>query len=121
MVALHGPTFLDLLLIVNVHLDKGTVLFASGSLGNLAGSLIGGIVYDRFNKELTLMISTLMMGALTVLLPFTRYLPVMAVINCLRSSFMGGLDAGEWKIVFLFSYLIAALYIMLALPALHYS
>ncbi|XP_064614236.1 sodium-dependent glucose transporter 1A-like [Liolophura sinensis] len=94
VVALHGPTFLDLLLILNVHLEQGTLLFTSGSVGYLGGSLIGGIVYDRFNKELTLMISTLMMGVLTVVLPFTRYLPVMAVVNCLRSCFMGGLDAG---------------------------
>lgn len=95
VIAIHGPTFLDLVTMLDVDIETGSVLFTSCSVGYITGSLIGGVMYDKVNKELTLFLSTLLMGVFTALVPWCRTLVLMCFVNALRGIMEGVQDAGK--------------------------
>ncbi|XP_052803647.1 sodium-dependent glucose transporter 1A-like [Mya arenaria] len=94
MVGLVGPSFSDLRQIVKQDLDSGSWLFTTASIGYLLGSILGGILYDRFNKLLIIGFSCIMMAVFTGFQPWCRSFPLMLVLRFLSGLGGGGLDTG---------------------------
>lgn len=69
-------------------LDIGTVFIANG-VGAVIGSLLGAPFYRRLQKEMTLGLSSLVIGALCFALPNTDSVAVLHILY-----FIGGLAAG---------------------------
>ncbi|XP_046543216.1 sodium-dependent glucose transporter 1A-like [Haliotis rubra] len=88
----RGPSFLDLQIITDTDVERGSAFFTAGSDGYLVGSLICGIVYDKFNKILTMFLLTLCMGVSTGILPFCSLYGLMVAIHLVTGAFMGGVD-----------------------------
>ncbi|XP_055957635.1 sodium-dependent glucose transporter 1A-like [Patella vulgata] len=90
----RGPSFLDIQLITNTNVEKASTFFTAASVGYLSGSLISGILYDRFNKTLLLGLCVILMAITVAVLPLCSPYGLMLVIFWSNSFFMGGLDAG---------------------------
>jgi MFS family permease len=60
-----GPSFLDLQIITHTRLEQGSAFMTAHSVGYLIGSLVSGILFDRFNKIL-LIFFTIFGNAVTV-------------------------------------------------------
>ncbi|KAK6192323.1 hypothetical protein SNE40_003808 [Patella caerulea] len=87
-------------LITNTKVEKASTFFTASSVGYLCGSLISGIMYDRFNKVLLLCLSLVFMAVTVAVLPLCSPYGLMPVILLTNASFMGGLDtAGKARLV----------------------
>ncbi|XP_052763906.1 uncharacterized protein LOC128205894 [Mya arenaria] len=94
MVGLYGPSFADLRQIVNQDLEAGSWLFTTAGIGYLVGSLLGGILFDRFNKLLIIGVSCVTMAVFTGFQPWCRSYPLMLALRFLSGLGGGGLDTG---------------------------
>ena len=63
--------------------------------GYLLGSLIAGIIYDRFNKLLLIFYSVVCMAITTGVIPWCKPFPLMLAVRFLSGIGAGGLDTGE--------------------------
>ncbi|XP_070198927.1 sodium-dependent glucose transporter 1-like [Littorina saxatilis] len=82
-----GPAFLDLQLITNTDVQQASALFTSLSAGNMAGSLLVGLLYDLFNPSLLLIGGMLMMAVTSAVTPFCSLFGVMVVVCFLTATF----------------------------------
>lgn len=71
------------------------VVFASRSLGYLLGALLGGVLFDCFDKQLLLFCTLLVSSIATVAIPWSLTLAVMATMFALQGITMGALDTGK--------------------------
>ncbi|KAK7099335.1 sodium-dependent glucose transporter 1-like [Littorina saxatilis] len=82
-----GPAFLDLQLITNTDVQQASALFTSLSAGNMAGSLLVGLLYDLFHPSLLLIGGMLMMAVTSAVTPFCSLIGVMVVVCFLTATF----------------------------------
>ncbi|KAK3109169.1 hypothetical protein FSP39_024591 [Pinctada imbricata] len=88
-----GPSFLDLQLITNVSLDRGSAFFTAGGVGYLSGSLVTGYVFDKIkDKVFIVFISLVGMGVTTAAIPFCYIYELMVFVQLVRGITAGGLD-----------------------------
>lgn len=90
-----GSTFLDLQIITNTDTDKASVMFTGTSVGYLVGSIVCGLIYDRFNKSLLLFLSLVGNAIATISVPFCPLLGIMLVFRSLQGFFGGAVETGE--------------------------
>ncbi|XP_070210245.1 sodium-dependent glucose transporter 1B-like [Littorina saxatilis] len=88
----RGPAFLDIQIITQTDVEAASFFFTSSSVGYLVGSLVAGVVYDKLNKSLLLLVCVLGMGVTTVALPWCAIYAMMIFIQFMVSLFGGGLD-----------------------------
>ncbi|XP_053384560.1 uncharacterized protein LOC123537019 [Mercenaria mercenaria] len=93
-VAIPGPTLLDLEDQVKATTFEMMIVFASRSLGYLLGALLGGVLFDCFDKQLLLFCTLLVSSVATVAIPWSLTLVVMATMFALQGITMGALDTG---------------------------
>ncbi|XP_052248788.1 sodium-dependent glucose transporter 1-like isoform X4 [Dreissena polymorpha] len=89
-----GPSFTDLRQIVNEDLESASWLFTICFMGYLLGSIIGGVLYDRFDKLLLIALSCFLMGLSTGFVPYCESFPLMLTMRFLAGLGAGGLDTG---------------------------
>ncbi|OWF47704.1 sodium-dependent glucose transporter 1A-like [Mizuhopecten yessoensis] len=94
LVAQFGPSFLDLRIITNTDLKKASSYLTSGSVGYLVGSLISGLLFDRFNKVLLLFLYTFTGVFFSAILPWCYLYELMMTVQFCRGFYGGGLDTG---------------------------
>lgn len=100
-VAIPGPTLLDLGDQLEATTAEMMVVFATRSIGSLAGALIGGVLFDCLNKQL-LLFCTLLLGAVaTSVIPWSISLVLMATMFALQGLSMGLLDTGILSFVYI--------------------
>ena len=90
----RGPTFLDIQIITHTDMEAASFFFTSASVGYLVGSLAAGVVYDKLNKSLLLLLSVLGMAVTTVAVPWCSPYALMVAIRFVVDVFAGGLDTG---------------------------
>ncbi|KAK6192412.1 hypothetical protein SNE40_003881 [Patella caerulea] len=90
----RGPSFLDIQLITNTNVEKASTFFTAGSVGYLCGSLISGVLYDRFNKTLLLALCVILMAVTVGVLPLCSPYGLMLFISWANAICMGGMDTG---------------------------
>ncbi|KAK3603650.1 hypothetical protein CHS0354_017366 [Potamilus streckersoni] len=89
-----GPAFPDLRLIVNKDLSTSSWLLTAGTTGYLAGSLICGVLYDRFNRLLLLFLVIMGMSLTSGIMPWCSLFPLMVTVRAISGACAGGLDTG---------------------------
>ena len=96
LVGQTGPSFLDLQIITDVNLDKGSAFLTSAAIGYLLGSLVTGYLYDKMeDKVLLVFISTFGIGVATVFIPWASVFELMVFIMSVRGFLGGGLDTSK--------------------------
>ena len=96
LVGQTGPSFLDLQIITDVNLDKGSAFLTSNAIGYLLGSLVTGYLYDKMeDKVLLVFISTFGIGLATVFIPWASVFELMVFIMSVRGFLGGGLDTSK--------------------------
>ena len=93
--SIPGPTLLDLEDQVKATTFQMMVVFVSRSLGYLLGALLGGVLFDCFDKQLLLFCTLLLSAVATVAIPWSFTLVVMAAMFALQGVTMGALDTGK--------------------------
>ncbi|KAK3108871.1 hypothetical protein FSP39_017622 [Pinctada imbricata] len=96
-----GPSFLDLQIITGTTLEKGSAFMTAHSVGYLTGSMLSGILFDRYHKMFLIFLAVFG-NALTVgIIPWCAVYELMVIIHIVKGTFSGALDAiGNAEIVY---------------------
>ncbi|KAL3832490.1 hypothetical protein ACJMK2_024130 [Sinanodonta woodiana] len=94
-----GPAFPDLRLIVNKDLTTASWLLTAWTTGFLAGSLIYGVLYDKFNRLLLLFLIVLGMSLSSGIMPWCSLFPLMVTMRAIGGACAGGLDTGANTVI----------------------
>jgi FHS family Na+ dependent glucose MFS transporter 1 len=89
-----GPTLPGLAAQTNSKIQQISFLFTARSFGYLAGSFIGGRLYDRFSGRIILVLTILLMGSFMALVPLTGSLILLLFIFGFVGANQGMLDVG---------------------------
>ncbi|XP_041366652.1 sodium-dependent glucose transporter 1-like [Gigantopelta aegis] len=90
----RGPSFLDLLIITNTDLKRGSAFFTGQAVGYLVGSFLMGVVYDKLTKSLLMFFSVFFMGVTVGIIPFCSPYVLMIAMCFLNAVCLGGVDTG---------------------------
>ncbi len=89
-----GPTLLDLRQAVKASAFQINTIFPSGSIGYLFGSIAGGIVYDRYDSQLSIASFLTILAICEAVIPWNRSVISLAINNFLLGFGGGGIDTG---------------------------
>ena len=80
-----------------IHTDTThmALIFTARSVGYLLGSLVGGFLFDHFDKQLLLMVTLIVAAMATSIIPWSLTLAVLTVLMSLQGMSMGVLDTGK--------------------------
>ncbi|XP_076461713.1 sodium-dependent glucose transporter 1A-like [Babylonia areolata] len=87
-----GPAFLDIQIITQTDAEQASFFFTAGSVGYLVGSLLAGMIYDKLNKSLLLLLSLVGLAVSTAILPWCYLYSLMITIHAVVNLFVGILD-----------------------------
>ncbi|XP_061182677.1 uncharacterized protein LOC133191035 [Saccostrea echinata] len=93
-IAIPGPTLIDLKERINTDTTHMALIFTARSIGYLLGSLVGGFLFDHFDKQLLLMVTLIVAALATSIIPWSLTLTVLTVMMSLQGCSMGVLDTG---------------------------
>ncbi|XP_022095926.1 major facilitator superfamily domain-containing protein 4A-like [Acanthaster planci] len=91
-VALLGPTLLDLGCQTGSSVASMSWAFLSQSLSTLIGSMIGGMLSDRFSPDPLLFLATVIIAANIALIPLCDHLYLLIMDMAIMGIFMGIID-----------------------------
>lgn len=96
MGSINGPIIPDLRERLGTSMETISFILAFSSLGNPFGSILGGMVSDRYHRlvDLVLVASLLLAGISTILKGYIYNLPLLAFICFVAGMGFGGIDAG---------------------------
>eukprot|EP00118_Oscarella_pearsei_P015509 m.140356 g.140356 ORF g.140356 m.140356 type:complete len:551 (+) comp38299_c0_seq3:314-1966(+) len=94
VLSLLGPTLLDLACNTHSSLKTLSYIFTARSTGYLSGSILGGILFDRFEGHLLVSISQILCTVGTFLVPLLKLIGPLAVCVVFQGVAMGFLDTG---------------------------
>ena len=94
IVASLGPTLLALSENVGVTVGAISILFVARSFGYLAGSLLGGYLYDRLHGHRVLAVMVLLSAFALASVPSMRAMNLLALIFFVVGITQGGMDVG---------------------------
>lgn len=89
-----GPTLPGLAAQTSSSLSAISILFTARGLGGLAGSFVGGRLYDRMSGHIVMAATIIAMAALTALTPFVPLLWLLAAVLFLTGALQGVLNIG---------------------------
>lgn len=89
-----GPTLPGLAENTRASLSAISILFTARSLGSLAGSVVGGQIYDRWRGNLIMALMAAAMAALTALTPLAPNLWLLTVVLFITGAVQGLLNIG---------------------------
>ncbi|MCP4421442.1 MAG: MFS transporter [Chloroflexi bacterium] len=92
--AVLGPTLPALAEQTNTQLSGISFLFATRSLGFLAGSMLAGRIYDRFSGHPVLLLMLLLMSFSLVLVPLLTQLWLLTAVMLFVGIVESGVDIG---------------------------
>ncbi|XP_067660614.1 sodium-dependent glucose transporter 1A-like [Haliotis asinina] len=91
---LKGPAFLDLQQITGVGTSKGAALFTAAAVGGVVGSLVGGALYDNFNRHLVLFVSSFLYAVTCAIIPWCSVYWTMVMMFLLHELVTGAARSG---------------------------
>ena len=95
----RGPSFLDLLIITNTDLKRGSAFFTGQAVGYLVGSFLMGVLYDKLTKTLVMFLSIFFMGLSVGVIPFCSHYVLMIAICFFNAIFLGAVDTGNRNVI----------------------
>nr|CAD7197773.1 unnamed protein product [Timema douglasi] len=93
-IAIPGPTFLLPISELQVDVALMTNIYVARSSGYAVGSIIGGILFDRFNRLFLLFVSLLLTSVFITVIPWCRVLWLLKACMVGLGMSMGFLDTG---------------------------
>nr|CAD7573897.1 unnamed protein product [Timema californicum] len=94
-IAIPGPTFLLPISELQVDVSLMTNIYVARSSGYAVGSIIGGILFDRFNRLFLLFVSLLLTSVFITVIPWCIVLWLLKACMVGLGMSMGFLDTGE--------------------------
>ncbi|XP_046554203.1 sodium-dependent glucose transporter 1A-like [Haliotis rubra] len=94
IVGLKGPAFLDLQQIAGVGTSKGAAFFTAAAVGGVVGSLVGGALYDRFNRHVVLFVSSFLYAVTCAIIPWCSVYWTMVMMFLLHELVTGAARSG---------------------------
>ncbi|XP_060084964.1 sodium-dependent glucose transporter 1-like isoform X2 [Ylistrum balloti] len=88
-----GPAFLDLQIISNVGLDKGSWIVTSLYIGYTLGALTNGFLYHRCTGSVLFAVSSLCLSVIIAFIPWCREYSVMVTCHTAMGLVVGLIDA----------------------------
>lgn len=93
-IAIPGPTFLSPVTELQADASPISSIYAARSSGYLIGSIIGGILFDHYNRLFLLFISLLLTAIFITVTPWCHVLWLLVACMVLLGMTMGFLDTG---------------------------
>nr|CAD7426479.1 unnamed protein product [Timema monikensis] len=93
-IAIPGPTFLLPISELQLDVSLMTNIYVARSSGYAVGSIIGGILFDRFNRLFLLFVSLLLTSVFITVIPWCRVLWLLKACMVGLGMSMGFLDTG---------------------------
>ena len=91
-----GPSFLDLQFITGVSLEKGSAFVTAFFVGYVVGALVGGFMFDRYNKLLIIFFNLLLNATCIIITPWCSVYGVMVAIQFSRGVCSSGLNTCKY-------------------------
>ncbi|XP_076307967.1 LOW QUALITY PROTEIN: sodium-dependent glucose transporter 1A-like [Tachypleus tridentatus] len=92
--AITGPTLLDLELALNTDTEHISYIIVGRGIGYLSGSFVGGLLFDRFNREVLFLINLLFLVITITAAPWCRNLILLIAIMVIEGLVLGAIDTG---------------------------
>ena len=93
--SIAGPTLLDLACHTKSKLENMSYIFTSLSVGYLTGNMVGGWLYDKFNKLCVMSLSCLVTTLFMWVSPLPTNLYALMVLISAMAFAGGALNTGE--------------------------
>lgn len=90
-----GTALPDLRHLVDIDLDSASWMFTIRSIGYIVGSLICGILLDRFNRLVIMVLCELGATVSVACLSYSGEFPVLLTLLTINGLCFGGIDTGE--------------------------
>ncbi|XP_048253951.1 sodium-dependent glucose transporter 1A-like [Haliotis rufescens] len=94
IVGLKGPAFLDLQQITGVGTSQGAAFFTAAAVGGVVGSLVGGALYDRFNRHIVLFVSSFLYAVTCAIIPWCSVYWSMVMMFLIHELVTGAARSG---------------------------
>ncbi|XP_071095723.1 sodium-dependent glucose transporter 1A-like [Haliotis cracherodii] len=94
IVGLKGPAFLDLQQITGVGTSQGAAFFTAAAVGGVVGSLVGGALYDRFNRHVVLFVSSFLYAVTCAIIPWCSVYWSMVMMFLIHELVTGAARSG---------------------------
>ena len=91
---MFGTTFPDLRAIINENLETASWLFTATPAGFLLGSVLTGLLYEKYNKVVLLVVSILGAAGASAAVPWCTEFYLMLFVRFLYGSMAASLDTG---------------------------
>ncbi|XP_052770875.1 uncharacterized protein LOC128210564 [Mya arenaria] len=89
-----GTAFVDLQQILDTNVQQTSLIFTMNSIGYMLGSLLIGVLYDRFDKLKLLGIITIVNGVTSAVLPWCSRFGLFLFVRLVDGFLCGGRDGG---------------------------
>lgn len=99
-IAVLGPTLQDLQVQLQTDLPHISYIFTGRSAGYVAGSILGGIVFERYHPLMLIAITLGMSGIGLIVTPYAQQLIISVITISFVGAAMGALDTGKFKMKF---------------------
>ncbi|XP_021359036.1 sodium-dependent glucose transporter 1A-like [Mizuhopecten yessoensis] len=93
-VSQFGPSFLDFQIITRTDVKKASGFLTSRSVGYLAGAVLSGMLFDRFNKVLLAALFSFAGAVISAVLPWCFWYELMIVVQHSKIGIRCGLSQG---------------------------
>lgn len=93
-VAMLGPALLELASNTSTSLQNMSYIFTARSAGYLIGSMVGGMLFDKYNELLVLCISCLWSMLMMFVVPLVKSVYLLAVVIFSMANSLGSLETG---------------------------
>eukprot|EP00117_Sycon_ciliatum_P033743 scpid33312/ scgid0850/ Sodium-dependent glucose transporter 1 len=94
ILSMLGPTLLDLSHSTGEPLDVVSYVFTTRSIGYLIGSIVAGLLFDRFDANFLLAVSLCLSAVGTLIAPMWKKVVLLAMSTFVQGISMGFLDTG---------------------------
>ena len=99
-----GPTFVHLAYMLHTDIETLAIAYTAGAIGYMLGSLVCGLIADRFNTELQFSIFSVCIGVTTTLTPWVPNILLYNAVLFLKSVAMGYVDTcGQSYLIYLWT------------------
>lgn len=93
-IAVPGPTLLDLAEKIDTDISHISTIFSARAVGYLLGAILGGALFNYFDKQLLMFCTLLMCSVATVAVPWCFTLVAMGTLVALQGVCLGILYTG---------------------------
>ena len=94
-IAVPGPTLLDLAEKINTDIPHISTIFSARAVGYLVGAILGGALFNYFDKQLLMFCTLLVVSVATIVVPWCLTLVAMGTLVALQGLGLGILYTGK--------------------------